>query len=321
MLHAASQDLPCLAEIGLRPRRLFDTELAGRLAGYARVGLGAMVEKVLGLSLEKGHSAADWSTRPLPEPWLRYAALDVEVLRRAARRARGASSSGRASSPGPTRSSPRSPPRHPPAPRIDPWRRTSGMHRVRSRRQLAVVARAVGDAATQIARAPRHRARAGPAGRRDRRRRPGRTRATADALVGAAGLRRPGDPPARHDLAAALEPRAPALPDADLPPVSPAADGPPPAQPLGRTRPGGRRPAGRRARRRGRELADEHALPVENLLHRTRSAASPGRPPAPTDPDRVAAALAAPAARPWQVGLTAEALAARAGRTPAIPTG
>jgi ribonuclease D len=80
VLHAASQDLPCLAELGLRPTRLFDTELAGRLLGYARVGLGAIVEEVLGLTLEKGHSAADWSTRPLPEPWLRYAALDVEVL-------------------------------------------------------------------------------------------------------------------------------------------------------------------------------------------------------------------------------------------------
>ena len=62
------------------PTRLFDTELAGRLAGFPRVGLGAMVESVLGFVLEKGHSAVDWSTRPLPEPWLRYAALDVELL-------------------------------------------------------------------------------------------------------------------------------------------------------------------------------------------------------------------------------------------------
>ena len=80
VLHAASQDLPCLAELGMRPAKVFDTELAGRLLGYPKVGLGSIVEEVLGLSLEKGHSAADWSTRPLPEPWLRYAALDVEVL-------------------------------------------------------------------------------------------------------------------------------------------------------------------------------------------------------------------------------------------------
>jgi len=80
VLHAASQDLACLAEVGMVPPRVFDTELAGRLAGFERVGLGAMVELVLGLRLEKGHSAADWSTRPLPESWLVYAALDVEVL-------------------------------------------------------------------------------------------------------------------------------------------------------------------------------------------------------------------------------------------------
>jgi ribonuclease D len=66
VLHAASQDIPCLAEIGLRPQRIFDTELGARLAGYERVGLAAMVETVLGYNLEKGHSSADWSTRPAP---------------------------------------------------------------------------------------------------------------------------------------------------------------------------------------------------------------------------------------------------------------
>src|SRR6185312_16420836 len=80
VLHAASQDLPCLADLGYRPRQLFDTELAGRLLGYPRVGLGTLVTEVLGLTLEKSHSAADWSTRPLPAEWLKYAALDVEVL-------------------------------------------------------------------------------------------------------------------------------------------------------------------------------------------------------------------------------------------------
>src|SRR5215468_5413932 len=80
VLHAASQDLPCLSEIGLRPKALFDTELAARLAGIERVGLAALTESLLGYSLEKHHSAADWSTRPLPEAWLTYAALDVELL-------------------------------------------------------------------------------------------------------------------------------------------------------------------------------------------------------------------------------------------------
>ena len=80
ILHAASQDLPCLSELGMWPDKLFDTELAARLAGLPRVGLAAVIEQLLGFGLAKEHSAADWSTRPLPEPWLRYAALDVEVL-------------------------------------------------------------------------------------------------------------------------------------------------------------------------------------------------------------------------------------------------
>ena len=80
VLHAADQDLPCLAEIGMRPTKLYDTELAGRLAGFDRVNLATMVERLLGLGLKKGHGAADWSKRPLPPEWLNYAALDVEVL-------------------------------------------------------------------------------------------------------------------------------------------------------------------------------------------------------------------------------------------------
>lgn len=80
VLHAATQDLVCLREVGLDPQHLFDTELAARLLGMPRVGLGTVVEELLGIHLAKEHSAADWSTRPLPEPWLVYAALDVELL-------------------------------------------------------------------------------------------------------------------------------------------------------------------------------------------------------------------------------------------------
>lgn len=80
VLHAADQDLPCLAELGMRPPKLYDTELAGRLAGLTRVNLATMVSELLGLQLMKGHGAADWSKRPLPDEWLNYAALDVEVL-------------------------------------------------------------------------------------------------------------------------------------------------------------------------------------------------------------------------------------------------
>ncbi|MCX6501090.1 MAG: HRDC domain-containing protein [Microbacterium sp.] len=81
ILHAASQDLPSLRELGLEPPRIFDTELAARLLGHDRVGLGAVVERTLGITLAKEHSAADWSTRPLPQSWLEYAALDVVHLR------------------------------------------------------------------------------------------------------------------------------------------------------------------------------------------------------------------------------------------------
>ena len=80
ILHAASQDLTCLREVGIDPKHLFDTELAARLAGLPRVGLGTVVEELLGIHLAKEHSAADWSTRPLPQAWLVYAALDVELL-------------------------------------------------------------------------------------------------------------------------------------------------------------------------------------------------------------------------------------------------
>lgn len=80
VIHAAASDLPSLAMLGLYPAGLFDTELAGRLAGMERVNLAAMTEEILGITLAKGHGAEDWSTRPLPDAWLDYAALDVEWL-------------------------------------------------------------------------------------------------------------------------------------------------------------------------------------------------------------------------------------------------
>lgn len=138
ILHAATQDLPCLAELGLRPTSLFDTELAGRLLGRERVGLAALVESELGGRLEKGHGASDWSLRPLSQDMLRYAALDVEVLGPLQEKLRGelmrtgkwefAEQEFEAL----VRFMPR------PAP-AEPWRRTSGIHRLRAPRELAVV--------------------------------------------------------------------------------------------------------------------------------------------------------------------------------------
>lgn len=80
ILHAATQDLACLSEVGLIPNELIDTELGSRLLGLPRVGLGAACEQLLGFRLAKEHSAADWSIRPFPNAWLNYAALDVDVL-------------------------------------------------------------------------------------------------------------------------------------------------------------------------------------------------------------------------------------------------
>jgi ribonuclease D len=138
ILHAASQDLPCLAELGMRPNRLFDTELVGRLLGSERVALGTMLEQYLNVSLEKGHSAADWSTRPLPADWLAYAALDVELLIELrevliAELRRTGKLSWAEQECAAVLDSPQAPPRS------DPWRRTSGIHGLRSRRQLAMV--------------------------------------------------------------------------------------------------------------------------------------------------------------------------------------
>ncbi len=138
ILHASTQDLPCLREVGINPTLLFDTELAGRLIGLPRVGLGALVESLLDIALAKEHSAQDWSIRPLPEDWLNYAALDVELLielrneiekllieKNKLKWALQDFASILAAPPTPKR--------------VDPWRRTSGVHKIKKRTQLAVV--------------------------------------------------------------------------------------------------------------------------------------------------------------------------------------
>jgi len=137
ILHAATQDLACLAEVGLRPRQLFDTELAARLLGLPRVGLAAVVEHYLGLVLAKEHSAADWSKRPLPMAWLRYAALDVEVLGEI-RNLMGVdlARSGKSEW---ARQEFEALLDWAPTARQDPWRRTSGLHRVKGQRGVAMV--------------------------------------------------------------------------------------------------------------------------------------------------------------------------------------
>ena len=141
ILHAADQDLPCLAEVGMRPPAVYDTELAGRLAGFDRVNLAAMTQRLLGVGLAKGHGAADWSRRPLPAAWLNYAALDVEVLidlraAIAAELAEQGKTAWAAEEFDYLRSAGG---QNPPMTRRDRWRRTSGIHKVRNERGLAAV--------------------------------------------------------------------------------------------------------------------------------------------------------------------------------------
>nr|WP_236651953.1 ribonuclease D [Streptacidiphilus neutrinimicus] len=296
VLHAANQDLPCLAELGMRPTRLFDTELAGRLAGFPRVGLGPMVENVLGLSLEKGHSAVDWSTRPLPEPWLRYAALDVEVLvelRNALEqelhdqgKLEWAQQEFAAIVAAP-----------PPAPRVDPWRRTSGVHKIRRRRQLAAV-RELWQVRDRLA--------------RERDVSPGRV--LSDAAIVAAALAMPssiaglqavaGFGPRMHRRAleqwiAAIE-VARALPELQLPTATATHEGPPPPRawadkdPLAAARLSAARAA-------VTTLAEQLHLPQENLVTPELVRRLAWTPPSRVTDGSVADALAVLGARPWQV--------------------
>lgn len=137
VLHAASQDLPSLRELDLLPEVIFDTELAARLLGHDRVGLAAVVEHTVGIALKKEHSAADWSTRPLPDAWLEYAALDVLHLIDV-RDALAIELDEQTKTEFAAEEFAATLARLPNAPREDPWRRLSGLHRVRGARNLAV---------------------------------------------------------------------------------------------------------------------------------------------------------------------------------------
>ncbi len=303
MLHAATQDLPCLREIGLAPSALFDTELAGRLLGYPRVGLGTLVETVLGFRMKKEHSAADWSTRPLPKPWLEYAALDVEVLvelRDAL--ATELEEQGKADWARQEFDHLRG---FEPAVRVEAWRRTSGVHRVRGRRALGAV-RELWEARDELA--------------RDRDVSPGRL--VPDAALVAAATAMPGDRDALlgtkgfHGRAAeryvttwvAALRRAAELPEDDLPARSPRSDGPPVPRAWAE-----RDPVAAIRLKLAREqvvlLGEEHGLPAENLVSPDTLRRVLWSPPATRDPgallDAVVDQLLGLGARGWQVALVA----------------
>ena len=307
VLHAASQDLPCLAEVGMRPSRLFDTELGARLAGLPRVGLGAVVEEQLGYSLAKEHSAVDWSTRPLPEDWLRYAALDVEVLvdlrhtiaellERQGKLA-WAEQEFAALVEAP-----------PATPRVDPWRRTSGTHRLRTRRQLAML-RELWTARDTLA--------------RQRDVSPGRvlpdsalvaavvaSPRTMDELVAVPGFTGPA---ARRNGSRWLEAlaRGRKTPDADLPLQSLPNDAPPPARSWADRDPDAAARLAYAKAELGR-LSEELAVPVENLMTPDTVRRVLWDPP-----QDLAGRLTELRARPWQVEVVGPVLVAALDETAA----
>ena len=306
ILHAASQDLPCLREIGLHPRSLFDTELAARLLGYPRVGLATLVEVIMGRSMRKEHSAADWSKRPLPQPWLEYAALDVEVLLEL--RDVIASELVESGKDEWARQEFQHLIDHVPPPRTDPWRRTSGIHKAKGRRALAAVrelwtardeiaqqrdttaGRLVPDSALIIA------ANAMPT--------------STVALLDTQGFHGRGARRYADRWLAAIE-TARTMRDTDLPPLTVRSDGPPAPRVWAERDPVA---AARlsRARTLVSEFADDRQVPIENLLTPDYLRRVLWKPPVAEEGetrDAVAAELRRLGAREWQIDITAPLLA------------
>ena len=302
VLHAASQDLACLREVGLDPTRIFDTELAARLLGLPRVGLGTVVEQLLGIHLAKEHSAADWSTRPLPQSWLVYAALDVELLidlRDVL--AERLEEAGKAEIAGQEFDATLAKEAKPARP--EPWRRLSGIHAVRGPRNLAV-ARELWlerDAyAREIDTAPGrlvpdtsllHVVRALPKTKRDL--------ANLKEFTGRAS---------RSEIDrwwAAVER---GLTTTELPPLRAVRE----AIPLPKLW-GDRNPEAdnrlKRARAAITELSGSIAIPVENILTPEILRRVAWLPPEPITAENVAAALAEWGARPWQIERTSQLIA------------
>ncbi|MDA8370359.1 MAG: ribonuclease D [Nocardiopsaceae bacterium] len=304
VLHAAHQDLPCLGELSLRPSALFDTELAGRLLGYQRVGLGSMVERFLGIRLAKEHSAVDWSVRPLPKDWLTYAALDVEVLidLRNVLEAELAEAGKLEWAREEFASVLAAPPKEP---RPDPWRRTSGIHRVRNQRALGAV-RELWQERDRIA--------------QERDIAPGRILPDSGIVEAATAMPRTaaeliGIKPFSVRLARRYVPnwlkaitRARDMPSAQLPQPSAPGDGPPPTN-----RWADRDPAAARrleaARATVSAVAERVTMPAENLLQPDAVRRLSWAPPRSVAPEAVAGHLRGNGAREWQIGLTAGPLA------------
>ncbi|WP_225792731.1 ribonuclease D [Agrococcus sediminis] len=302
IIHAASQDLPCLREVGLEPATLFDTELGARIAGFERVGLAAVTERLVGLRLRKEHGASDWSARPIPRSWLEYAALDVEVLPDA-RDALAAELEAQGKQEIAEQEFAYALARRPKPPAEEPWRRLSGIHAIRDRRQLAV-ARELWLARDALA--------------RDTDTAPGRLVPDRSLLAAAmADVEAKGRLAARKDFTgrasrseldrwwAAIE--AGRASD-DLPVLRVRSDEPPPPRFWKSRRPEADLRL-QRARAAVQAVAEELAMPAENLLTPDALRRVAWEPIEPTEA-AVAAALRARDARPWQVAATAQRIAA-----------
>ncbi|WP_025273995.1 ribonuclease D [Haloglycomyces albus] len=295
ILHAASQDMPCLHMLDLLPKRLFDTELAARLCGFDKVALGSLCERLLQVKLKKQHSAADWSQRPLPHSWLSYAALDVEFLHPLWDQLREILEfQGKLEWAEQEFESERLAP--PPSPRAEPWRRTSGIHRVKGRQALGRV-RAIwmerDDIAASLDKAP--------------------SKVLSDKaiveiasvnptdhgeLVKLPTLERRGRQWTRRWLTA-LE-RAGQLDRQDLPITNPPNDGPPAAHRWSDKDPLAARRL-KRTRHAVAQLAKEHGLPAENLLAPATLRRLLWEPPHRLTSEDIAERLRELGARPWQI--------------------
>ena len=302
VLHAASQDLACLREVGLDPVTIFDTELGARLAGLPRVGLGAVVEATLGLHLAKEHSAADWSTRPLPAAWLTYAALDVELLVDV-RDAIAAllEQSGKLELARQEFAAVLA--RETPEPRLDPWRRLSGLHAVRGQRALAVArelwlardayarevdsapGRLLPDSSIVVA------ARAMPASKRE--------------LAGLQGFHGRASRSQIDRWWAAIES---GRTTEELPVLRSSEESIPPPRSWGDRNPEADRRL-RAAKPAVQSVADELGIPLENVLTPDHLRRLAWHPPAESTPEAIADALRALGARPWQIDATAQTIA------------
>ncbi|MSO43211.1 MAG: ribonuclease D [Candidatus Planktophila sp.] len=310
ILHASTQDLPCLREVGINPTKLFDTELGGRIAGLPRVGLGLLLESLMGVTIAKEHSAADWSKRPLPQEWLTYAALDVELLvelrdamyeiLNTAGKLEWAEQEFASILKAP-----------PPPPRIDPWRRTSGMHKIKRRDHLAII-RELWVARDELASAQ------DIAG----------GKLLNDSAIIELSL---AAPTTKKELEKALRPiglrarwlenctlwlgaiaRAVAIPEEEWPALRTHTDSLPPIK-LWRDRFPEKFAPLSHARALIEAIATHNSIPVENLLspesiRRICWSPPPGATTARDEP-AVRAALATLGARPWQIDLVAGALA------------